>query len=96
MRIYQTPFTGANLAAEDRLGKQPAHLAACRNHRKVLEFLYNQGVQLDQACDAGRLPVHYAAQHGGLFIFNIIVVSLSLHMQGGFCLIVGKLFMKLS
>lgn len=49
----------------DLTGKQPAHLAAIRNHQQILEFLYEQGVDLECACQAGKLPVHYASQYGG-------------------------------
>ena len=49
----------------DQSGRQPAHLAAMRNHHLVLELLYGKGVDLECACRHGKLPVHYAAQYGG-------------------------------
>ncbi len=63
---------GASLVLEDRVGRQPAHLAAIRNHKSILEFLYEKGVDLECTCDLGKLPLHYAAQHGGqsLSIYN--------------------------
>ena len=57
--------SGAVLVAEDLSGRQPAHMAAIRNHPAIVEFLYSQGVELDCPCKAGKLPLHYAAQHGG-------------------------------
>ena len=55
---------------EDRFGRQPAHLAAMRNHSNVLEFLYEKGVELECPCDQGKLPLHYAAQYGGKWEWN--------------------------
>ena len=52
---------------EDKQGRQQAHLAAIRNHRNILEFLYEKGVELDCTCNLGKLPLHYAAQHGCKF-----------------------------
>lgn len=56
---------GANLIDEDYKGRQCAHLAAMRNHKKVLQFLFDLGVDLDCRCENGKTPVHYAAQYGG-------------------------------
>ena len=55
------------LVIEDKNGRQPAHLAAMRNHRNILEFLYDAGVDIDNDSpdEQGKLPIHYAAQHGG-------------------------------
>jgi ankyrin repeat protein len=59
--------TGANLVDEDYKGRQCAHLAAMRNHKKVLQFLFDLGVDLDCRCENGKTPVHYAAQYGGQY-----------------------------
>ncbi|GFO43633.1 ankyrin repeat-containing protein [Plakobranchus ocellatus] len=56
---------GANMIAEDHKGRQPAHLAATRNHVKILRMLFDHGVDLDCQCEAGKTPLHYGAQHGG-------------------------------
>lgn len=58
---------GANLIAEDHRGRQVAHFAAMRNHKKILQFLFDQGIDLDCRCEMGKTPVHYAAQYGGQF-----------------------------
>ena len=50
---------------EDSLGRQPAHYAAMRNHANILQYLYDKGVDLESPDNSGKLPVHYAAQHGG-------------------------------
>ncbi|CAD5125794.1 unnamed protein product [Dimorphilus gyrociliatus] len=57
---------GANLTASDVNGAQASHLAAERNHRNIIEYLYEQEVILDSADHSGRLPLHYAAKHGSL------------------------------
>ena len=51
--------------AEDQKGRQPAHLAAMRNHVKILCVLFDMGVDLDCCCEVGKTPLHYAAQYGG-------------------------------
>lgn len=51
--------------AEDSKGRQAAHLAAMHNHVKILQLLFDHGVDLDCRCQAGKTPLHYAAQHGG-------------------------------
>jgi ankyrin repeat protein len=56
---------GANLVAADHKGRQPAHLAAMHNHVKILRMLFDHGVDLDCTCEAGKTPLHYAAQYGG-------------------------------
>ena len=53
------------MIAEDHKGRQPAHLAATRNHVKILRMLFDHGVDLDCQCEAGKTPLHYSAQHGG-------------------------------
>lgn len=58
-------FAGANMTAEDQKGRQPAHLAATRNHVAVLRLLFESGVDLGCQCKTGRTPLHYAAQYGG-------------------------------
>ena len=58
---------GANLVSEDSKGRQCAHLAAMRNKKKILQLLFDHGVDLDCRCEAGKTPIHYAAQHGGLY-----------------------------
>ena len=60
------------MVLEDKQGRQQAHLAAIRNHRNVLEFLYEKGVELDCPCNLGKLPLHYAAQHGCEYSFKRI------------------------
>ena len=62
---YLPLFKGANLVAEDQKGRQPAHLAAMRNHVKILCLLFDMGVDLDCCCEVGKTPLHYAAQYGG-------------------------------
>jgi ankyrin repeat protein len=56
---------GANVIAEDHRGRQVAHFAAMRNHKRILQFLFDQGIDLDCRCEMGKTPVHYAAQYGG-------------------------------
>lgn len=56
--------TGADLVGEDYKGRQCAQLAAMRNHKKVLQLLFDHGVDLDCRCENGKTPVHYAAQFG--------------------------------
>lgn len=51
--------------SEDRRGRQTAHYAAMRNHKKILQYLFDQRVDLDCRCHLDKTPVHYAAQHGG-------------------------------
>jgi len=51
---------------EDYKGRQCAHLAAMRNHKKVLQLLFDLGVDLDCRCETGKTPVHYASQYGGM------------------------------
>lgn len=51
--------------AEDHKGRHASHLAATRNHTKVLKLLFDHGVDLDSQCELGRTPLHYAAQFGG-------------------------------
>ena len=50
----------------DKAGRQPAHLAAMRDHRNILEYLYDKGIDLACRDAHGKLPVHYAAQYGGV------------------------------
>ena len=65
------PFfpAGASLISEDSKGRQCAHLAAMRNKKKILQLLFDHGVDLDCRCEAGKTPIHYAAQYGGMFIW---------------------------
>ena len=56
---------GAKLEVEDNQGRQPTHLAAMRDHRDIMEYLYDSGADLESMDDAGKRPVHYAAQYGG-------------------------------
>lgn len=65
LKLYVPISTGANLVAEDQKGRQPAHLAAMRNHVKILCVLFDMGVDLDCCCEVGKTPLHYAAQYGG-------------------------------
>lgn len=53
------------MEVKDKDGRQLSHLAAVRNHRPILEFLYDIDCDLQCSDDRGRLPVHLAAQHGG-------------------------------
>ena len=62
-------FSGASLVSEDSKGRQCAHLAAMRNKKKILQLLFDQGVDLDCRCEAGKTPIHYAAQYGGMLIY---------------------------
>lgn len=66
-KILSVVILGANLIAEDHRGRQVAHFAAMRNHKKILQFLFDQGIDLDCRCEMGKTPVHYAAQYGGQF-----------------------------
>ena len=52
---------------EDHKGRQPAHLAAIRNHTEILQLLFDHSVDLDCQCEVGRTPLHYAAQYGGIY-----------------------------
>ena len=63
------------MVLEDKQGRQQAHLAAIRNHRNILEFLYEKGVELDCTCNLGKLPLHYAAQHGCKFLLIIFEIT---------------------
>ena len=49
----------------DKEGRRLAHLAAMRNHHMVLEFLYENGFELQCPDNRKRLPIHLAAKHGG-------------------------------
>ena len=62
-------FAGANLVLEDSKGRQCAHLAAMRNKKKILQLLFDHGIDLDCRCETGKTPVHYAALYGGMYMF---------------------------
>jgi ankyrin repeat protein len=49
----------------DRNGKQPVHLAATRNHRAIIDFLYDCGIDLQAVDENCRQAIHLAALHGG-------------------------------
>lgn len=57
-------FLGASLVSEDRRGRQIAHYASMRNHKKILQYLFDQRVDLDCRCHLDKTPVHYAAHYG--------------------------------
>ena len=63
-------MTGGDLVGEDYKGRQCAHLAAIRNHKKILQLLFDHGVDLDCRCEAAKTPVHYAAQHGCMYKYH--------------------------
>ena len=63
------------MVIEDKNGRQPAHLAAMRNHANIIEYLYDIGVDLDCVDQNGKNPLHYAAQYGGMPLDNITTVS---------------------
>lgn len=56
----------------DNKGKQASHMAAMRNHKKLLEFFFDHGVDMDAQCAIGKTPAHYAAQHGGTMLHIVI------------------------
>ena len=64
--IIFLPISGANLIAEDFKGRQVAHFASMMNHKKILQNLFDQGIDLDCRCEMGKTPVHYASQYGGM------------------------------
>ena len=62
----ETVILGALLGMRDSQGKTPAHLAASRDHCRVLATLASFNCDLDSPDDSGRTPAHYAAQSGGM------------------------------
>ena len=73
------------MLVSDKAGRQPVHLAATRNHRVVIEFLYSNGLDLQTADHNGRLPVHLAARYGGVylsqtlfFLFSLIIIIITI------------------
>ena len=76
---------GANLIAEDHRGRQIAHFAAMRNHKKILQFLFDQGIDLDCRCEMGKTPVHYSAQYGGMhewtYACTCVCVYIYIHLH---------------
>ena len=63
--LILTLLSGAAQVISDKAGRQPAHLAAMRDHRNILEYLYDKGIDLACRDAQGKLSVHYAAQYGG-------------------------------
>jgi ankyrin repeat protein len=58
---------GINLEQKDSLGMQPIHVAAMHNSEKLIEFLFEMGVSINEKCmNGGKLPFHYAAEHGSI------------------------------
>ncbi len=56
---------GADCSLQDSKGKTPAHLAAQRNHPRILEYLLTNGMDIEIPDAKQKRPIHYAAVHGG-------------------------------
>ena len=47
-----------------------------RNKKRVLQLLFDHGIDLDCRCETGKTPIHYAAQYGGRFGSYVETISL--------------------
>ena len=48
-----------------------------RNKKRVLQLLFDHGIDLDCRCETGKTPIHYAAQYGGRFGSYVETFSLN-------------------
>ena len=45
-------------------GWKPLHIAAWHGHKKAVEFLIEQGADINARCEGNRMPLHYAIEAG--------------------------------
>ncbi len=54
--------TDIDVNVQDAYGMAPLHIAVSEGHRNIAELLIVQGARLDIKDNAGRAPIHYAAE----------------------------------
>lgn len=64
MRLYQ--FDNTRLSVKDGKGRTVAHQAAARNRTVILQYIYDQGADLDLQDAAGNSPLHSAVENDSL------------------------------
>lgn len=71
--MYSPLLKGCDICLEDKFGRTGVHLAALKDHPKVIQCLLDRGMELDTADHEGKNPAHYSAQHGNLASLKVLV-----------------------
>ncbi len=71
---------GINICHEDHTGKTPLHVAASSNHHVMVEWLINQGADVEARTMIQRqTPVHHAARNDAVLALEVLI------QNGGMC-----------
>ncbi|KAF8451218.1 ankyrin repeat-containing domain protein, partial [Kalaharituber pfeilii] len=71
--IFLNLTSRGDLATGDEFGRTPLHLAVCGGHKKIVEILVNEAVDVYAADQWGRSPVQLAVATGRKDILRLLL-----------------------